>query len=112
MGCCNAVGWYPLAWGRAISLGVEAVSAYGGAKLWDRTLLDALIPAIDSFLIRVQAGDPIPDCMFWAAATTTGLVPQAGRSNYIDLRRVLGTPDLGAVAVARWIYSLSKMFAK
>ena len=45
-----------------------------------------------------------------AAASTADMLPQLGRSSYLG-KRVLGTPDPGAVAVAIWLRSLARYFA-
>ncbi len=37
------------AWGEGAQAGLDAIRHYGGAKPGDRTMLDALAPAIESF---------------------------------------------------------------
>jgi dihydroxyacetone kinase len=41
-------------WQRALAAGIEAISELGGAKRGDRTMLDALIPALEEW--RAQPG--------------------------------------------------------
>ena len=107
----------PVAWGHAISIGIDAVSTYGGAKLGDRTVLDALMPACASFISSAKNGEELSKCVLAASESaqlgaegTANLTPRAGRANYIDPKRVIGTPDPGAVAVARWVAALSNWF--
>ena len=48
------------AWGQGAQAGLDAIQHYGGAKLGDRTMLDALSPAIDSFRSQSQSGIALP----------------------------------------------------
>lgn len=85
--------------------GLEQLKCYGGADLGDRTLIDALQPALQAW--KTDG--------FQAAATAakqgvekTAAMPQAGagRSSYISKANLLGIADPGAVAVAEVIMSL------
>ena len=71
----------------------------GGARLGDRTMVDALLPALGEL-----------DCSFNAAAkaarkgaqhTATLLKANAGRASYINAQQLDGHIDPGAEAVAR-----------
>ena len=82
---------------------VEGIRARGGASLGDKTLLDALIPAIDRLEADLPAGGvealanaaQVAEC---AAAETTGMLAKRGRASYTGERSV-GSPDPGAVAI-------------
>ncbi len=85
--------------------GVEALRELGGAAPGDRTMVDALAPAV---LAMAQAGTPAQRLAAAAAAARDGaeatraMAALRGRSSYVGAR-VLGNPDPGAVAVAIWL---------
>ena len=45
------------AWGLGAAAGVAAIQRYGGAKPGDRTMLDALTPAVNSFQQELSGGE-------------------------------------------------------
>jgi triose/dihydroxyacetone kinase / FAD-AMP lyase (cyclizing) len=99
-------------WAAAFREGVEAVSELGGAKPGDRTMLDALVPAMETFEQSLGAGQAVAEA--WAAAVlaaeqgalaTATMTPRAGRASYLGARAV-GSPDGGAVAVCCWLWAL------
>ncbi len=72
---------------------------YGGAKLGDRTMLDALVPAIAA----LESGGleaAARAAREGAARTATMAKAGAGRSSYVREEALRGVPDPGAVAVA------------
>lgn len=88
---------------------VAAVSALGGAKPGDRTMIDALYPAATTFRDKLADGVPVDDA--WHAAVKAGsdgaeatktMKPRLGRASYLGDRAV-GHPDGGAVAVGIWL---------
>jgi dihydroxyacetone kinase len=62
---------------------VAGIQARGGASLGDKTLLDALVPAIDRLEADLAAG---------------GMLAKRGRASYTG-ERSIGSPDPGAVAI-------------
>lgn len=103
----------PQDWADAFRSAAESVSQLGGAKAGDRTMLDALIPAVDAFEAALAAKHGVSDA--WSSAVeaaeggaqaTASMVPRAGRASYLGSRAV-GSPDAGAVAVAAWLSALS-----
>lgn len=89
----------------------------GGAVLGDKTLLDALVPAID----RLESGLAAPEAAGdhglaavenaaraarEAADATVNLIAKKGRASYTG-ERSLGSPDAGAVAIAVIAESIS-----
>jgi dihydroxyacetone kinase len=99
----------PRAWAAAFDAACDAVSELGGAKLGDRTMLDALYPAAGSFRKAIEEGKPWIEAVAFAASAaeegtqkTAQMIPQRGRSVYIG-ERALGSPDPGAEAVAVWL---------
>lgn len=102
-----------LDWARAFKAATEAVSALGGARAGDRTMVDALAPAAQSMLDDAQASAPTEHILKRAAqaaqngaASTAQMRPRLGRASYLG-DRVLGVPDGGAVAVAIWLGALA-----
>lgn len=91
---------------------IAGIQKRGGAKLGDKTLLDALIPATDALKSAVAAGDGL-DAAFAAAAAaaqegadkTRNMVASKGRASYVG-ERSLEYPDAGAMAVAIILQSL------
>ncbi|GLU31959.1 dihydroxyacetone kinase [Trinickia caryophylli] len=93
-------------WAAAFRSTADAIQELGGARVGDRTMLDALVPAIDAFEAALRAGF-VPreawlraiDAAESGAHKTATLVPRAGRASYIG-ERALGSEDGGAVAIA------------
>ncbi|MHA3702886.1 dihydroxyacetone kinase subunit DhaK [Jatrophihabitans sp. YIM 134969] len=79
--------------------GVEAVQHHGGAKPGDRTMLDALVPAIDA-LRNGSPADAATAAQAGADATASMTSAAAGRSAYVSGEHLTDVPDPGAVAVA------------
>jgi len=101
-------------WSAALSAGCDAISQLGGARMGDRTMLDALIPASQTFSEQLAKGLSLKEA--WALAVqaaeagakhTATLTPRLGRSSYLG-DRALGVPDPGAVAVALWMKALAQ----
>lgn len=97
----------------ALSIGIEAISEIGGAKRGDRTMLDALYPALDK-LHEIGATTSVQeawrlaaDASEGAAGETANMVPKLGRASYLGGRAV-GSPDGGAVAVSIWLRAIAK----
>jgi dihydroxyacetone kinase-like protein len=86
---------------------VEGMRARGGASAGDKTLLDAIIPAIDK-IEELSREDPdnvlgalhaASDAATAAIEGTRGWVAKRGRASYAG-ERTIGTLDPGIVAVA------------
>lgn len=93
-------------WAGALEAGTEAVQYHGGAAEGDRTMLDALIPARRA----LADGSGLPAAAEAAergAQETAGLTARAGRAAYVPEAAAQGTPDAGAVAVARFLRALA-----
>jgi dihydroxyacetone kinase len=96
-------------WSEAFGQAVAAVSEIGGARPGDRTMIDALQPAVTAF--REACGRPHA----WGNATSAALagaegtatmIGKLGRASYLG-DRVIGIPDAGAVAVTIWMQALT-----
>ncbi|WP_028204319.1 dihydroxyacetone kinase family protein [Paraburkholderia nodosa] len=99
-------------WAAAMRGAAEAISELGGAKPGDRTMLDALVPAVEALESALKSARPVGEA--WAQAvsaaesgakSTAQMTPRAGRASYLGARAI-GTPDGGAVVVACWLKAL------
>ncbi|EOV2665269.1 MULTISPECIES: glycerone kinase [Enterobacter] len=83
----------------ALLSGLAQMKQYGGADLGDRTLIDALQPALEA----LQKGDlqaAAQAASAGAEATANMVKAGAGRSSYVNKENLEGVTDPGAVAVA------------
>jgi dihydroxyacetone kinase len=85
---------------------VNGIQKTGGAEIGDKTLLDALIPAVESLKRSALRNEDIISSMrkfveeaVNGAESTKGIVARKGRASYVG-ERSLGFPDPGAMAVA------------
>lgn len=89
----------PPNWPAALAAGADRMEEYGGATLGDRTMLDALRPAISALETNgVEAAARA--AADGAARTATMTRARAGRSSYVREEALRGVPDPGAMAVA------------
>lgn len=95
-----------LAVARGAQAALEAIIRLGGAKVGDKTLVDALMPFVQVLNEQVAAGESLG--VAWAAAAaratdaadaTAQLTPRLGRARPLA-ERSLGHPDAGAVSLA------------
>lgn len=91
---------------------VEAVSELGGAKPGDRTMIDALHPAAETFRDKLAGGASAEEA--WRSAVAAGVAgaeatasmkPRLGRASYLG-ERAVGHLDAGAVAVSIWLEAI------
>ncbi|UXY10450.1 dihydroxyacetone kinase subunit DhaK [Kosakonia sp. ML.JS2a] len=83
----------------ALLLGLKQMKHYGGADLGDRTLIDALQPALEA--LRDSGLDAaVAAAKNGAASTATMQKAGAGRSSYVNRENLDGVSDPGAVAIA------------
>ena len=87
--------------------GTAAIRRVGEAEVGDRTMVDALVPAV-----RLLRADAVPD---WPGAARTALqharntaaiAARMGRASYLG-DRAIGTPDAGAMGVALLFWALA-----
>ena len=95
---------------------VEGIQAVGGAKLGDKTLLDALIPAAESLKASASEGEHLPDalkrCVEAAekgAESTKEITATKGRASYLG-NRSIGLCDAGAKAVSVILKEILRQF--
>ncbi len=91
--------------GEMLQAAVEAIQKRGGAKFGDKTLLDALIPAVDAIgVAAAQGADSVAAFEAARAAAVAGaeatrlIVASKGRASYLGERSV-NFPDAGATAI-------------
>ncbi len=84
---------------------VDGIQKRGGAKLGDKTLLDALIPTTESLKASAAAGSDIQTALLAGAAAavegaekTKLITATKGRASYVG-ERSLSFPDAGATAL-------------
>ena len=92
--------------GRALHAGVEGVRQRGKAEAGDKTMLDALLPALEAYDTALAAGDDLAGALARAAeaadagcAATIPLVAHKGRASYLG-ERSAGHQDPGATSAA------------
>jgi dihydroxyacetone kinase-like protein len=90
----------------ALSAAVEGVMARGKAQRGEKTMLDALGPALDAFQTQAAAGAPLKEALRVAAdaaeagmRATIPLLATKGRASYLG-ERSIGHQDPGATSSA------------
>ena len=90
----------------ALQDGLDRMREIGGANPGDRTMIDALLPALDALK------DGLKEAAFAARKgaeyTATLTTAKAGRATYINAEQLKGHVDPGAEAVARLFEALAK----
>jgi dihydroxyacetone kinase len=91
---------------RGFAAALSAVTSAGGAKPGDKTLVDALVPFVETLGRALSAGRPLgaawragADEATAAAAATAQLGARLGRARVLAARSI-GTPDPGATSLA------------
>lgn len=92
---------------------VDAVQRLGGAKPGDKTLVDAIVPFVDTLEQAHGAGTPLPEA--WQQATTAAraaadetanFVSRLGRSRVLG-EKSLGVADPGAISFSMLMQALA-----
>jgi len=90
----------------ALRTSIEGIKKRGNSDVGDKTLLDALVPAIDALEASVLEGDSgalslqkLAAATRTAAEATSALKALRGRASYSG-ERSIGSPDAGAIALA------------
>jgi dihydroxyacetone kinase-like protein len=96
---------------------IEGIKHRGKAALGDKTLLDAVVPAIDKLADDLAAGASTAAALDSAATVAAGcaestrqLIAKRGRASYAG-ERSIGTLDPGAVAVAVMFKEIATQWA-
>jgi dihydroxyacetone kinase len=95
---------------------VDGIQKRGGAKLGDKTLLDALIPCVESLKDSAAAGKPFKEAFILGAAAaaegaekTREYGATKGRASYVGDRSI-SYPDAGAMALGIIFTEIAKAF--
>ncbi|MFE0652588.1 dihydroxyacetone kinase subunit DhaL [Streptomyces sp. NPDC059534] len=88
----------------ALSSGVAAVSQLGGAQVGDKTMLDALVPAVEGLRTSFEAARAAAEA---GALATVPLRARKGRASYLGERSV-GHQDPGATSSALLFSTLAE----
>ncbi|MFE9403216.1 dihydroxyacetone kinase subunit DhaL [Streptomyces sp. NPDC006530] len=91
----------------ALGAGVAAVAQLGGAAAGDKTMLDALLPAVEALGVSFAAAAEAADA---GALATVPLRARKGRAGYLGERSV-GHQDPGATSAALLIGALAEAAA-
>lgn len=91
----------------ALLSGLAQMKQYGGADLGDRTLIDALQPALEA-LLKSDIQAAAQAAKKGADATASMQKAGAGRSSYVNKENLDGVTDPGAVAVAEVFAALAR----
>lgn len=84
----------------ALRRGTQTMQHYSGARLGDRTFIDALLPALDTFAKTNNLNTAAHTARTLAHQTSEIHKTESGRSAYLRAESLAGHPDPGAVAVA------------
>ena len=98
-------------WAASLREGVNQMRFYGGASPGDRTMLDALIPAVEALERGDDTAAAARAARAGAAATARMTKALAGRSSYLAETELKGVADPGAVAIAVTFEAASSVLA-
>jgi phosphoenolpyruvate---glycerone phosphotransferase subunit DhaL len=91
-------------WTEVLQAGVQGLQARGKAEPGDKTMVDALVPAVAALRAATRAGQPLGGALMSAAAAaeqgmraTIPLVARKGRASYLG-QRSAGHQDPGATS--------------
>lgn len=103
---------------KGLRAAVEGIKARGKAELGDKTLLDSLVPAIDTLEEQINAGASAAGAVAAMAVTarqaaddTAKLQARRGRASYTG-ERSIGSVDAGATAIAVLLEALAEQWPK
>ena len=97
------------AWPSAFLDGAERMMFYGGARPGDRTMLDSLVPALETLQMNKTIDDAATAARNGADETAIMKVAKAGRASYVPADNLSGIVDPGSEAVARVFARLSAL---
>ena len=95
-------------WPLALQSGLRRMMEYGGAKPGDRTMIDALDPALAALVSGKSIAEAAIAARKGANATAMMTKAKAGRSSYVSATNLQGIVDPGAEAVACLLEGLAR----
>jgi dihydroxyacetone kinase len=97
---------------------LNAITRLGGASPGDKTMVDALVPYVESLSAALTGGSPVPQALSSAAQDagraaeeTAALRPALGRARPLA-ERSLGHPDAGATSLALIVRTIADTITK
>ena len=87
-------------WSSSLTAGLDAMMKYGGAKVGDRTMIDAMQPGLAALVAGEGMSTAATAARFGADGTAKMLSANAGRSAYLEARSLEGYADPGAEGIA------------
>ena len=98
------------AWAHGLGAGLAAIMRVGEAAIGDRTMVDALSPAVDSLS---ATGDFIAaaDAAAEGSRATASMRARMGRASYLG-ERAKGEPDPGAAGVALFLWVVASVITR
>ena len=99
-------------WPASLREGVNQMRFYGGAGPGDRTLLDALMPAVEALERGEDSAVAARAARKGAESTAHMTKARAGRSSYLPTAELKGVADPGAVAIAVAFEAASSVLGK
>jgi ATP-dependent dihydroxyacetone kinase len=94
-------------WQEALQAGLQRMRDYGGANPGDRTMVDALLPALAELQKSGSIAAAASAARAGADATASMTRARAGRSSYVSESNLKGVNDPGAEAIARLLEGLA-----
>ena len=103
---------------QALQAAIAGVVDLGAAQLGDKTMVDALVPAVAALKTGLDAGQPLPAALHSATSAaeqgmraTVPMQARKGRASYLGERSV-GHQDPGATSAALIIRALEQAIAR
>ncbi|MCV7424315.1 dihydroxyacetone kinase subunit L [Mycobacterium yunnanensis] len=94
-------------WATGLAAGLAAVTRVGEAQVGDRTMVDALAPAVET-LTRTEDFVAAADAAADGARRTADLRARMGRASYLG-ERAKGEPDPGAMGAALFLWVVARV---
>ena len=101
----------------AVRRSATGMQTFSKAELGDKTMVDALVPFVETLVTEVDRGEPLAsawrtaaDRCVQAAEATAALSPRIGRARPLA-ERSIGTPDPGAVSMGLIVTAVGRALA-
>jgi phosphoenolpyruvate---glycerone phosphotransferase subunit DhaL len=98
----------------ALQAAVDGIVELGAAAPGDKTMIDALVPAVETLNASLAAGKPLDQALAWAAdaaeegaKATVPMQARKGRASYLG-ERSIGHQDPGATSSALIVRALAR----